>query len=326
MKIFLALILILFSFTQLMAQYPPAAGLPCSTAMHKDSSAFKNWADSCLIQRGYINIADTSFSYGGSNYASYGNASDALGMADNTVVSLGDGGKATFYLSSPIYNGPSWDFAVFENAMNDNFLELAFVEVSSNGIDFHRFPSHSLTQDSVQVAGFGSLEPTKINGFAGKYRALYGTPFDLSQLDSISSLDIMHIVAIRIVDVVGSIDTLQSYDSYGNIVNDPWPTPFNSSGFDLDALGIIHDYATNIASQEEEVFLQVFPNPCVDKISFSSNTTWTKLRIYNLQACLIQENSIREQKTIDVSNLSKGVYFLEFSNTEKRTTRKIIKH
>jgi hypothetical protein len=326
MKIYLSLILFLYSFTQLMAQYPPAAGLPGSTAMHKDSSSFKNWADSCVIQRGFVNIADSSFSYSGSNYASYGNSVDALGIADNTVVSIGDGGQATFYLSSPIYNGASWDFAVFENAMNDNFLELAFVEVSSNGIDFYRFPSHSLTQDSVQIVAFGSLEPTKINGFAGKYRALYGTPFDLSELDSVSTLDIMNIVAIRIVDVIGSIDTMQSYDSYGNLVNDPWPTPFNSSGFDLDALGIIYDYATSIPSQEEEAFLQVFPNPCEDKLYFNSKTSWTKLRIYNLQACLIQESNIRQQTTIDVSFLQKGIYFLEFTNAEKRITRKIIKH
>ncbi len=311
---------------QLMAQYPPAAGLSGTTAIHKDSSAFKNWADSCVIQRGFVNIADSSFSYGGSNYASYGNAADAMGMADNAVLSLGDGGQATFYLSSTIYNGASWDFAVFENAMNDNFLELAFVEVSSNGVDFYRFPSHSLTQDSVQIGGFGSLEPTKIDGFAGKYRALFGTPFDLSELDSITTLDIMNIVAIRIVDVVGSIDTMQSYDSYGNIVNDPWPTAFSSSGFDLDALGIIHDYATSISSQEEDVFLQLFPNPFVNTIRFSSNTSWTKLRMYNIQACLVYETNIHEENTIDLSFLRNGIYFIEFSNAEKRTTRKIIKH
>ena len=44
-------------------------------------------------------------------------------------------------------NGNSWDFCVFENAFNDSFLELGFVEVSSNGNDFYRFPSTSFTQD-----------------------------------------------------------------------------------------------------------------------------------------------------------------------------------
>ena len=46
-------------------------------------------------------------------------------------------------------NGNSWDFCVFENAFNDSFLELGFVEVSSNGNDFYRFPSTSFTQDSL---------------------------------------------------------------------------------------------------------------------------------------------------------------------------------
>jgi hypothetical protein len=43
------------------------------------------------------------------------------------------------------------------------------------------------------------------------------------------------------VDVVGSITpAYATYDSQGNMVNDPWPTPYSSSGFDLDAVGVIN--------------------------------------------------------------------------------------
>ena len=38
-------------------------------------------------------------------------------------------------------NGNSWDFCVFENAFNDSFLELGFVEISSNGNDFYKINS-----------------------------------------------------------------------------------------------------------------------------------------------------------------------------------------
>ena len=46
-------------------------------------------------------------------------------------------------------------------------------------------------------------------------------------------------------------------------VNDPWPTPFNSGGFDLDAMGIIHTRKdiTNAPPDIAEESLRVFPNP-----------------------------------------------------------------
>ena len=40
---------------------------------------------------------------------------------------------------------------------------------------------------------------------------------------------------------VGSINPLYAtYDSLGNMVNDPWPTNGASSGCDLDAVGVIN--------------------------------------------------------------------------------------
>jgi hypothetical protein len=46
---------------------------------------------------------------------------------------------------------------------------------------------------------------------------------------------------VRIIDVVGSIDpAFGTRDSLGNLINEPFPTPFSSSGFDLDAVGVIH--------------------------------------------------------------------------------------
>ena len=54
-------------------------------------------------------------------------------------------------------------------------------------------------------------------------------------------LDIQRITHVKVIDVVGSIDPdYASHDSHGNKVNDPWPTPFHTGGFDLDAIGVIH--------------------------------------------------------------------------------------
>jgi hypothetical protein len=177
--------------------------------------------------------------------ASFGSGGEALGFADANaahVVSLGDGGSITLSFDRPITNGPGADFAVFENGFADNFLELAFAEVSSNGVDFVRFPAVSLTQTSTQIGSFGSLDPTNLNNLAGKYRAGFGTPFDLSDIAGLSPLvDPDDVRFVRIVDAVGSINpSFGTLDSQGHLVNEPYPTAFSSGGFDLDGVAVIH--------------------------------------------------------------------------------------
>ena len=176
-KLGVNILTIVLSF-QLTAQFHPPVGSTGTSAMHKDSSAFVGWAQQCIIQRGELDISNPSL-----GYASVGDGFSALGQAGvNGVVSLGDAGEATLTFEYTIYDGPGWDFAVFENSFNDSYLELAFVEVSSDGVNFQRFPAVSNTQDSIQIDGFGNIDATKINNLAGKYRSLYGTPFDLADL------------------------------------------------------------------------------------------------------------------------------------------------
>jgi hypothetical protein len=135
----------------------------------------------------------------------------------------------------PITNGTGYDFAVFENAYSDTFLELGYVDVSSNGADFFRFPNYSLTPSAVNA--FGSIDPTNIDGLAGKYRQEYGTPFDLEQLVGVSPLlEVNNVRFVRIQDIVGDGT---SFDSAGHVIYDPYGTT-GSGGFDLDAVGVIH--------------------------------------------------------------------------------------
>lgn len=244
---------------ELNAQFAPAAGKPGSTAIFKDDTSIVQWATSCKILRGRAQINQPD-----SGYATVGTENAALGKAGtNGVVSLGDGGIATLTFASPITNKPGPDFAVFENAFLDTFLELAFVEVSSDGQTFVRFPSTSLTDTSKQVEAFGALKPEQLDGFAGKYRALYGVPFDLEQLKDSLGIDIQAITHVRIIDVIGTmIDSLATRDAGNRKVNDPWPTPFPSSGFDLDAVGVIHPlWSTGLRHTYAEKKAYPYPNP-----------------------------------------------------------------
>jgi hypothetical protein len=219
--------------------YPPAAGQPGSTAIGMDDPSLVGWATGIDVVRGPMDISNPA-----AGNASFGVPELALGAASGEaidVVSLGDGGVASLTFVKPIVNGPGFDFAVFENGFGDNFLELAFVEVSSDGIHFFRFDSVSLTQTGTQVGGFDLLDPSDLDNLAGKYRQGYGTPFDLEELAGTPGLDVHHIVVVRIIDVVGSIDgNYATYDSLGNKINDPWPTAFDSSGFDLEAVGVLN--------------------------------------------------------------------------------------
>ena len=313
-----------FSF----AQYPPPAGQPGSTAIFRDSSIVINWAKSCSVQLGYINITDTSVYYAGSNKANYGIPEDAIGRADDHVVSLGDGGIATLTFDPPVKNGDGFDFAVFENGLNDVFLELAFVEVSSDGNRFVRFPSVSLTQDSTQIYTFGTLDATKIDNLAGKYRVLFGTPFDLEKIKDSSGIDLQNIHMVRIIDVVGCINPLfATHDSYGHIVNDPWPTPFNTGGFDLDAVGVINE---NLQSVENLFFsnIRIFPNPVQQRVQVVVPSGGQVLfELFNVRGeMILSKMVVKGSKILDLSGIPAGIYAGIVTYPDGRIeTRKIIK-
>jgi hypothetical protein len=251
-----------------LAQFPGPVGTSGTTAMHADSSAFVGWAAECHVIRGYQDLSDPSL-----GFANVGDSSMALGKAGtNGVVSLGDGGSATVTFSTPITNGPGFDFAVFENSFSDSFLELAFVEVSSDGINFFRFPAVSNLPVSPQYDNNANMDASKVDNLAGKYRALYGTPFDLQELSGISQLDITNITHMKIIDVVGSINPLYStYDKNNNVINDPWPTPFPSSGFDLDAVGVIHQGGVGIREFTKSDAFLIYPNPGNDRFGVRSS-------------------------------------------------------
>lgn len=232
----------------LWAQFAPAQDKPGTTAMHADSSAFVAWATGCVAEPGPMNITNPSAGLAGQGWP----AENVIGVPQGTygVTCLGDGGRATVTFASPICNRPGPDFAVFENgfanAQNTDmwFLELGFVEVSSDGENFFRFPAISMVQTETQVGGMGCIDPAQIHNLASKYGAMYGTPFDLDEVPDDPLLDKNNITHVRIIDVIGNIDPEYcTYDSQGHPVNDPWPTPFASCGMDLDAVGVIHDLA-----------------------------------------------------------------------------------
>jgi hypothetical protein len=170
----------------------------------------------------------------------------------------------------------------------DTFLEFAFVEVSSDGERFVRFPSICLSDTLNQLDAFGLSNPEKIHNLAGKYRAMYGTPFDLEDLRDSAGIDLMNITQVKLIDVIGCIGNpaWTGRDSQGNKINDPWPTPFPSSGFDLDAVAVLHWYhPAGVNEFEAGKQAQIYPQPAIAGGSFRITEKLNKhiVTIYNLQ-------------------------------------------
>ncbi len=304
------------------SQFPPAAELPGSTAIAADSPTFVAWASRCDFIAGWMDITREEL-----GVVNYGLPEYATQSADNQVLSLGDGGVATCFFNVPISDGAGWDFAVFENSFDDAFLELAFVEVSSDGEFFVRFPSTSLTQAITQIETFGTLEATQLNNLAGKYRGGYGVPFDLNELSGIQGLDIAHVVAVRIVDVVGNIlPEWASFDANDNRINDPWPTAFETGGFDLDAVGVIHNQDnTDVISLNESAAIRIFPNPVHDHFSFESEQIIESLVIFNASGKQVYSAFNVNSLEIVSQSWSEGIYIVKVLSDSHFYTFKIVK-
>jgi hypothetical protein len=220
----------------------------------------------------------------------------ALGPVDGNqleIVSLGDlsqsqidegaePGQITLVFGDPCdSNDPNhirdvngFDFVVFENAFLSNFTrpkygiiagemfaELGYVEVSSDGVNFARFPSVSLTAGAVGM--YGTIEISDIFNLVGKHPnaggICTGTPFDLSEIaddpNVVSGIvDINNISYVRIVDIPGSGDFYDeaveyinptSWPNWGYYVTshpiyDAWLT-YDSGGVDLEAIGVLRE-------------------------------------------------------------------------------------
>lgn len=305
-------------------QFAPSAGEEGSTAIYMDSTVFSGWAIDCYVIRGPMNASNPV-----TGLATYGVPSDATGEAsDNRVVSLGDGGIAVLSFNDPVVNRNGPDFAVFENSFNGSFLELGFVEVSTDSVSFVRFPVVSLTQTDSQVNSFGNLDATLIHNLAGKYRAGYGTPFDLEDLIDSVNVDVSEINFIRIIDVTGSIiDSLASYDSEGNKINDPWPTPFETGGFDLDAVGVINSTQATGFRQDltENEMIKIYPNPCNGYFMLSTGVKekyWVE--IFDLSGKSLSRIMACEGKIkVDLEGFPKGVILVRVVTKKRAVTAKV---
>lgn len=256
--------------------YAGAAGEAGTTAIRHDAPEVRIWADEVEYLRPGEDVA-----------AEWQAQEKALGPASaggSEVLVLGRGGEVILRFSQGLRDGPGADLVVYENAFSDTFLELAYVEVSSDGETFVRFPGYA--QTAGPVPGFGEVRPEFIHGLAGKYRAGFGVPFDFDTLreaysavrdngesgfseaygrhlsEAFPKLDLGAVRYVRILDIPGDGE---AKDCQGFPVYDPYPT-FITAGFDLDAVGGMYPRGPDpLTFAEWAAGLKIMPEGSLDQ-------------------------------------------------------------
>jgi hypothetical protein len=298
--------------------FAPAAGEEGTTAIAYNDTRIQAWA---------TRVA--SVEYGEDVAVEWRQPPASLGptglVAPDFLV-LGRGGSVVLEFDSLIRDGEGPDFIVFENAFSDTFLELAYVEVSSDGTQFVRFPGYSYT--AGPVGAFEQVDPTFVHGFGGKYRMGFGTPFDLAELraayeailagyDGFSDTYRSHLMAgfpgidpdniryVRILDIPGDGSSL---DCEGEAIYDPYPTLI-TAGFDLDAVGVLNPVEAGVLT---------FARWCSDRglvpdpFSDSDRDDWSQYMEYILGSDPEDPES-RPVIEVQVSRVDESLFLHEFT-------------
>ncbi|MCD4654229.1 hypothetical protein K8T06_09865 [bacterium] len=178
-------------------------------------------------------------------------AGDSAGSVD--VLSLGDGGVIVLeFIDNIVSNGPGPDLIIFENAFlaggNPEYVysEVAFIEVSSNGVDYFRFPN------DYNPDGEPINNPSNWWGFAGVQPCLSHPDNSIDPTDPLVSggdlfdLDDVGLNEIRFIRIIDTNEgDFAALDDDGDVIYDPGIPGGDNAGFDLDAVAAV--YSTEIS-------------------------------------------------------------------------------
>jgi len=187
------------------------------------------------------------------------------GVGSLDVHMLGVGGSVTVGFDVILKDGPGADFLAFENPISaggGSFSEAVFVEVSSDGSTFARFPSRYVGPALTQPA-LGTLPIGTFAGLSGHVPVMTnvatnsippedpvragGEAFDLAELANdplvvSGAVDVMSIKVVRFVDVPEGLVT----DSGGNPIFDHGGP---SGSADMDAVCVVNHTMTVTPNQ-----------------------------------------------------------------------------
>ncbi len=237
--------------------------------------------------------------------------------ANNNFFSLGNGGSVVLSFPYTLFNGEGADVKVFETSFGDkasrscgNYPEKATVEGSCDGETW--FDLVILDGD----AGNGEVAGTNVICRDGM--------LDFNGNDAVNY--------IRITDV-----------TFGTTAN----FPGNGDGFDVDAVVGTQGCADFIANGkfaqiaddgsdvfEDALYIETYPNPTADMLNVSIKRVTKEnvvIRIADITGRIIMTQNVNSKETsiietLNLSNLTAGVYTITVESAGNREVQKVIKN
>lgn len=259
-------------------------------------------------------------------------------------------------ISSLPTGGASYRVYKTTSGGNDFFGSAKALQVGSNsisvaGVSFFRtvkiqFSSADIEFDAITINGESGYLPNQIGGsnlFDKTSNATWTRVLTLASISDGASSQATQTAEITITslpsgganyrvykttsngdDFFGSAQSLQvgansisvagvSFDRAVKVQFSGESTEFSSLSVNGTTLNLSHIVENNF---------EIYPNPAVDKISVSQIDNIRTIKVYNSLGSLVKE--VRNTNEVDVSELSKGVHFLQVDNGNL-TTRKFIK-
>lgn len=228
-----------------------------------------------------VSTVETSFGFGAPHDMLGAPTGTGTVQSSSHVYAPGKGGSVILRLGLPVFDGPGADLVVYENpftkigTLSGNWVEALYVEVSSDGGTFARFPSKYLgpvgphqtgggLDDIAEYAwfqGLAGVSPVWANPALGvdPFHLVEGggDAFDLAALaDHPAVLDgdlnLGDIRFVRLVDVVGGVDV----DSEGTPIWDCGNPAFAAA--DIDAVAGLN---TNLVDTPDRPALEMELTP-----------------------------------------------------------------
>jgi hypothetical protein len=132
---------------------------------------------------------------------------------------------------------------------------------------------------------------------------------------------------VRIIDVVGNIQPeWRSEDALGHPINDPWPTAFETGGFDLDAVGVIHNQNnTDVVQFDEKVDFLLYPNPLQSQLFFESDQVISEFSVHEINGKQLFQASDTKSVVVETECWSKGLYVVKVQMGSNIQIAKLVK-
>lgn len=121
----------------------------------------------------------------------------------------------------------------------------------------------------------------------------------------------------------GSIISAASSVSIGEIIVIPENQTQSASGI----IGILTQTQLEVPELELSEKITVFPNPTTSVIYFKTDTNLAdeKISVFSLSGQLVAQKQVKGENALDLSDLSAGIYLIQFSSKNIKSF-KIIKH